>query len=162
MRTSIVQGALSMGIDSSRIKMALRSRMSELAKAGRDASTPFKSTNELVDYAFGVHREQEERASIENNETESPFASSTSLASAGGSGGGAGSRGSGVEDSGSAVGELRPRDFGGSTSSGWRDSSEPGTTTATSATESEYESHDEVNTTVRVRTLAQFCSHSSL
>ncbi len=66
MSSALVHQVLSMGIDASRVKMALQRRI---------GSPMYASANELVDAAFREQREQEYRATVENNPTPSAFES---------------------------------------------------------------------------------------
>merc|ERR1719500_1968348 len=66
MSSALVHQALSMGVDASRVKMALQRRVLQ--------SLPmYANVNQLLDAAFREHREQEERVTVENNETPSAF-----------------------------------------------------------------------------------------
>eukprot|EP00095_Tigriopus_kingsejongensis_P005266 maker-scaffold464_size163657-snap-gene-0.31 protein:Tk05266 transcript:maker-scaffold464_size163657-snap-gene-0.31-mRNA-1 annotation:"apoptosis 2 inhibitor" len=71
MRSPIVQEVLAMGIDLSRIKVAVKNRVRRLG-------SNFEHVDELVDAAFGVHREQEDIANLDNNSSPSPFSSTRS------------------------------------------------------------------------------------
>lgn len=73
MSSEIVQQALAMGIEASRIKMAVRKRLQDTN------GHMFKSCNELVDAAFRVHREQEDRHEVETNESPAAFNRSPSF-----------------------------------------------------------------------------------
>lgn len=57
----MVQQALQMGLDSSRIKMAIKRRH-------REKGVFFKSLNQLIDSAFAEHIEQEDRHGVESQE----------------------------------------------------------------------------------------------
>ena len=61
-----VSEALALGLDASRVKMALRRRYREHGRA-------FDTTQELVSAAFTVQLEQEERAGVENSESQPAF-----------------------------------------------------------------------------------------
>ncbi|XP_059082806.1 baculoviral IAP repeat-containing protein 7-A-like [Tigriopus californicus] len=68
MRSPFVQEVLGMGIDLSRVKVAIRNRI-------RSTGREFTSVDDLINAAFGVHREQEDVAHLDNNSSPSPFAS---------------------------------------------------------------------------------------
>ena len=66
MSSAVVQQALALGLDHSRVKMALRRRL-------RTAGTPFETSRQLIDAAFAFQNEQEERAGVENNPSPAAF-----------------------------------------------------------------------------------------
>ncbi len=66
MTSPVARQALALGLDASRVKMALRQRL-------RTVGSPFQTARELVDAAFGVHREQEDRAGTENDPSPAAF-----------------------------------------------------------------------------------------
>ncbi len=72
MASPLVQQVLSLGVDASRVKMALRQRMVE-ENATNSPSSLFSTAAELMDAAFGVHRDQENRATAENSESPAVF-----------------------------------------------------------------------------------------
>ena len=66
MSQAVVLQVLSMGIDASRVKIAIKRRL-EAAGSG------FESAEELINAAFSVQREQEERTLVENSQSNSAF-----------------------------------------------------------------------------------------
>merc|ERR1719187_3225870 len=66
MSQAVVHQVLSMGIDASRVKMAIKRRL-ETTGAG------FESAEHLINAAFSVQREQEDRMRTENNQNNSAF-----------------------------------------------------------------------------------------
>ncbi len=62
-----VQEALSCGIDPTRIRVAIRKKWEE-------SGTGFTGSKQLIEAAFRAQHRQEERASAENNSSQSPFA----------------------------------------------------------------------------------------
>jgi len=134
MSSALVHQALSMGVDASRVKMALQRRVLQ--------SRPmYANVNELLDAAFREQREQEERVTVENNETPSAF----------GGGGGAATTASSVSASAASedIVELRRRREStsatteGSLSQGEADNEEESSLTAGAETTSSQESQDE-------------------
>ena len=71
MMTSIeVQEALSCGIDPTRIRVAIRKKWEETGSG-------FTGSQQLIEAAFRAQHRQEERACVENNSSQSPFADMT-------------------------------------------------------------------------------------
>jgi len=66
MSDAVVHQALSMGIDASRIKMAIKRRL-------ETAGTGFETAQQLINAAFSVQREQEDRTRVENSQNNSAF-----------------------------------------------------------------------------------------
>ena len=73
MLSAPVQQALALGIDASRVHMALRHRHRQTGAAS------FSTVNEVVQAAFGVQHNQERRVSAENSESPSAFSRPRSL-----------------------------------------------------------------------------------
>jgi len=66
MSQAVVHQVLSMGIDASRVKMAIKRRL-------EDNGSAFESAEHLINAAFSVQREQAARSEIENSQSNSAF-----------------------------------------------------------------------------------------